>query len=364
MEAPTLEVVFISAVPLDADRPDGFVRRHRALVDAVAQRNRTRVVFLADDRGIAASAPPAVADVLVVPAARARTDLLTPRQSSGARLTDVRRSLLVPLTPNCAHLAHGHRSVVLLEEGWERALGDPSTLRERLVFAAERSRYRILYRRLGRRANTVIAITERERDHFARYMPLERIAVVPYGVDLEYFRPRPPSGEFDIVVVGAVSQRRGQRIEEFVAAVQSRRPNTRIALVGHNPRETVRSLASPTVTVTGHVEDVRPYYAASKLAVVPTIIDVGVKTTLLQAWAMERAVVATPAAAGAVPNGPVLSAASAGSLADAALFLLDADQERERRAAGGLDYVRRGHDLKVTTTALVTIIEQALGGDR
>ena len=53
--------------------------------------------------------------------------------------------------------------------------------------------------------------------------------------------------------------------------------------------------------VTGFVSDVRPYYARSKVVVVPSRHGGGVKTTVLQAWAMGCPVVATPFALTSLP---------------------------------------------------------------
>jgi glycosyltransferase involved in cell wall biosynthesis len=48
------------------------------------------------------------------------------------------------------------------------------------------------------------------------------------------------------------------------------------------------------VTVTGRVDDVRPYLARGTVFVCPLRSGAGIKNKILQAWSMGKAVVATP----------------------------------------------------------------------
>jgi glycosyltransferase involved in cell wall biosynthesis len=52
----------------------------------------------------------------------------------------------------------------------------------------------------------------------------------------------------------------------------------------------------PRITVTGRVEDVRPYLAHARAAVAPLRVARGIQNKVLEAMAMGRPVVASPAA--------------------------------------------------------------------
>ena len=72
-------------------------------------------------------------------------------------------------------------------------------------------------------------------------------------------------------------------------------PDVRCWLVGRDPTKAVRSLArDPMVTVTGTVDDVRPYYEQASLVVAPYRVGGGTKLKIANAMAMGKAVVATP----------------------------------------------------------------------
>lgn len=73
---------------------------------------------------------------------------------------------------------------------------------------------------------------------------------------------------------------------------------TAFAIVGRAPPRDVRALADlPGVEVTGAVPDVRPWLAAADVVVAPLLLARGVQNKLLEAMAMARPVVASPAAA-------------------------------------------------------------------
>src|SRR3546814_15965024 len=80
--------------------------------------------------------------------------------------------------------------------------------------------------------------------------------------------------------------------------MRARHPSARFAIVGRAPTEEVRALETwPGVAVTGEVPDVRPWLAAADAVVAPLLLARGVQNKLLEAMAMARTVVASPAVA-------------------------------------------------------------------
>src|SRR5206468_2972371 len=82
----------------------------------------------------------------------------------------------------------------------------------------------------------------------------------------------------------------------FAFEVLPKLPNVTFAIVGRNPTDAVRKLASERVLVTGAVEDVRTWLAAADVVVAPLRIARGIQNKVLEAMAMAKPVVASPAA--------------------------------------------------------------------
>ena len=136
-----------------------------------------------------------------------------------------------------------------------------------------------------------------------------RIVTVPNGVDSDYFSPVKsfPSpfapGERAIVFIGAMDywpnvDAAQWFAREILPKVRSREPSVRFHVIGMNPVPAVRSLASdPTVVVTGRVDDVRPFLQHASVVVAPLRVARGIQNKVLEAMAMAKAVVVTPASA-------------------------------------------------------------------
>jgi sugar transferase (PEP-CTERM/EpsH1 system associated) len=128
------------------------------------------------------------------------------------------------------------------------------------------------------------------------------------GVDLAYFTaglslPNPyPAGVPVLVFTGAMDYWANvDAVQWFVRAmlpaIAQAVPAVQFWIVGTRPTPAVRELARvPRVRVTGAVDDIRPYIAHATLAVAPMRVARGVQNKVLEAMAMGRPVVGTPAA--------------------------------------------------------------------
>ncbi len=129
------------------------------------------------------------------------------------------------------------------------------------------------------------------------------VRAVSNGVDLEFFAPRPDKQEEPLLVFTGTMDYApnvegvGWFVREVWPGLRRQVPELRLAVVGRNPAPAVRRLANePGVEVTGAVPDVRPYLARAALAVCPLRIARGIQNKVLEAMAMAKAVVASPAA--------------------------------------------------------------------
>jgi glycosyltransferase involved in cell wall biosynthesis len=127
-----------------------------------------------------------------------------------------------------------------------------------------------------------------------------RYAVVENGVDVDYFRPQPPTGGRSLIFAGRLDQYSNRdAILHFMATawpiVAARFPDVSIRIIGLNPPEHLRTLAAadPRIQVLGFVDDVRPHFAASAVALCPIRDGGGTRVKVLDALALGRPLVAT-----------------------------------------------------------------------
>ena len=126
------------------------------------------------------------------------------------------------------------------------------------------------------------------------------VIVLPNGADLTryYQRPDPKVGN-RIILCGSMDVEMNVLAATYFARhvfprVQERVPDAELWIVGRNPARRVRELERIRgIRVTGTVEDVRPYYEAARIAVVPQRVGAGTKLKVFEACSMGVPVVCT-----------------------------------------------------------------------
>ncbi len=198
------------------------------------------------------------------------------------------------------------------------------------------------------------------------------VEVFPNGVDLDFFTPgNEPYEEDHICFMGRMDYFPNEQcMVEFCAEVLPRirqsRPAARLTIVGANPTAAVRKLADiDGVTVTGTVDDVRPYVRRAAVAVAPLAIARGTQNKVLEAMALGTPVVASDlAAAGvdAVPGEHLLAAGTPDGLAEAVVRLLSDPAERSRLAEAGRLRVATCHSWESAMARLDGILAEHIAG--
>ncbi len=159
-----------------------------------------------------------------------------------------------------------------------------------------------------------VFVTRAEAELFLRLAPEfgSRVHVIENGVDSDYFSPDPQRaspfrrGEAAIVFTGAMDywpniDAATWFAREVLPAVVRQRPDACFYIVGMNPAQSVRALASiPGVVVTGTVPDVRPYVQHALVVVAPLRVARGVQNKVLEAMAMARPVVVSSSTANGI----------------------------------------------------------------
>jgi sugar transferase (PEP-CTERM/EpsH1 system associated) len=152
-----------------------------------------------------------------------------------------------------------------------------------------------------READLVLLTSERELIKLKHLVPSCLAAVVPNGVDTTFFSPidQAKEQESHIVFTGSMDYYPNTDATLFFAQhcwplIQAELPQARWTIVGKNPPLAIQRLADlPGVSVTGSVQDVRPYLATASVTIAPLLIGSGTRLKILEAFAMGKAVVSS-----------------------------------------------------------------------
>ncbi|QQS49222.1 MAG: TIGR03087 family PEP-CTERM/XrtA system glycosyltransferase [Acidobacteriota bacterium] len=204
-----------------------------------------------------------------------------------------------------------------------------------------------------------------ELDEFTRHA---RLRVMTNGVDTEYFQPTDSriEGRPGLVFTGAMDYRPnidGVRwfVDRVWPLVRDRMREVEFVIAGRNPSREVRHLArNPGISVTGEVDDMRPYWRRATVSVAPLTYARGVQNKVLEAMAMGTPVVATPASVGglSVEDGRhLLVAESPEEFASAVNRLLEEQDLRRSLAGAARGFVEHEHRWPAVLQPLLDLIE-------
>jgi len=291
------------------------------------------------------------------------------------------RGLLKQVRPSVVHLhsskaglagrlaIRGRVPTLFQPHGWSWLAAPATTLPATLAWERLAARWTSLY----------ICVGRGEAD-LGRAMALNgRYAVVRNGVDLEHFRPADEREKLAAraqlsishdaplaVCVGRVTWQKGQDLLlRAWPVVRSRCRRALLALVGAGElRETLRRDAPPGVHFADPVDDVRPWYAAADVVVLPSRWE-GLPLTLLEALSVGRSVVGTdiagivealpPAAGSVVPPGDVVA------LADAVSYRLCQPHVARAEGAAAARYAEAEADVRRTHAAMAEVTARVAG---
>jgi glycosyltransferase involved in cell wall biosynthesis len=143
--------------------------------------------------------------------------------------------------------------------------------------------------------------SRRDEEMLLEDQPRACTAVVPNGVDIELFAPRPRPGLVDpnsLLFFGSLDYHPnddGLRffLGEVFPRLRARRPAARLVVVGRRPPAWLLERANDAIEVVGEVDDVRQPLERAAVVVVPLRMGGGTRLKILEAMAMARPIVST-----------------------------------------------------------------------
>ncbi len=165
------------------------------------------------------------------------------------------------------------------------------------------------------RADASLFVSEAEAELFRLRsgQSVDKVLALSNGINTIFYDPQAsfpaPAKRFSgpvIAFTGQMDYRPNvEAVRDFAAnampAILEKIPQAKFVIVGRRPTADVRALARlPGVEVTGTVDDVRSWLSAADVIVAPLRIARGIQNKVLEAMAMAKPVVVSPAAAAGI----------------------------------------------------------------
>ncbi len=152
-----------------------------------------------------------------------------------------------------------------------------------------------------------VVLTEKDAEALRALNADLPLAVIPNGVDVDYFtptghEPEKPTlmfiGNYDYAPNLDAALRLAR---DLFPQIKQQEPKARLYIIGGNVTPELQAFDSESITVTGRVPDLRPYFEMAMVFVSALRLGAGIKNKVLEALAMETPVVATPLSCDGIP---------------------------------------------------------------
>lgn len=216
-----------------------------------------------------------------------------------------------------------------------------------------------------RQVDKVVAVSQADAQALQRLVAGLEPTVVPNGVDSSYYSPADTDHESDTTMVFTGKMDFRPNVDavlwfakEVLPLVRQEVPEVEFKVVGRNPHQRLHSLkGTPGITMTGYVEDTRPYIAEAGVYVVPLRVGGGTRLKVLEAMSMGKAIVCTSLGCegiDATRDRDLLITDDPTSFAERVVYLM---RDRERRREMGLA-ARRLVEARHDWRHIVPLLEQ------
>jgi len=239
------------------------------------------------------------------------------------------------------------------------------------LYYAKSMRMRHLEKRLIKKSDQVAFISKRDRDAILGCADCSPI--LPLGVDSNFWRRRSSGFEPNRLVFTGVMDYAPNHdaamhlIENIFPRIQENVQDVSLTIVGRSPKESLlqRAKKNSAITVTGFVDDVRPYLERATVFVAPVRFASGTQNKVLEAMAMQLPVVTTEIVREGLvvdeqETPPALSATNDADFAGKVATVLKDKDYRNRLAREGRRYVGKHFNWSNSASRLEALLERAV----
>ncbi|MGB1040562.1 MAG: glycosyltransferase [Flavobacteriales bacterium] len=249
----------------------------------------------------------------------------------------------------------------VLSKGIQRRISSsPFYLKRLLRIEAERLKTyeNIMYEYFDN--HTIISLQDQELIYQTER---ENIAIIPNGIDTEFFNPNDNSEKnHELLFNGNMQYEPNVKsaiyiVNNILPLVQKKYPNTKLLISGTSPTKEVLNLNSDTVTVSGWMDDIRDAYNQAQIFIAPMQIGTGLQNKLLEAMAMKMPCVTSKLANNALkatPDKEILIGNSREEYAQLIIELLENDFKKNEIGENGQRYVQSNFNWQSSTKKLLT----------
>jgi glycosyltransferase involved in cell wall biosynthesis len=153
-------------------------------------------------------------------------------------------------------------------------------------------------------------------------------------------------------------------IKNILPQIKRKVPDIKLTMAGKKAAPLLKNLAvdNKNITITGFVNDIRPFIGKANVYICPMVSGAGIKNKILEAWAMGKAIVATSLSCQAISeakhNKNVLISDDPKGFSEFVVKLLKDEKLREKLGRNGRNLVKQKYNWPESAEKILGIIKK------
>jgi glycosyltransferase involved in cell wall biosynthesis len=217
-----------------------------------------------------------------------------------------------------------------------------------------------------------IVVSEEDQKILEKMCNKKNFEILPNGVDIEYFNPQNNIRmiENSLVWVGGMwhpynIDAVNYFLDDIFPIIKTEIPEVKVSFIGGHPTSKLMKYSEnhPNIKVVGYVEDVRQYMQEASVFIAPIRSGSGTKIKVLNALAMECAVVTTTVGAEGInvkPDIDIMIANTDREFAQKTVFLLRHPQEAKIMGRNGRKVIEKYYSWEVIGEKMSRVYEEVI----
>lgn len=218
-----------------------------------------------------------------------------------------------------------------------------------------------------------VVVSEDDRQVLKKLCAFDNFVLLPNGVDIHYYQAQEAGKMIDHRLIWVGGMRFAYNadavdyfLEEIFPLIQVRIPEVKVSFIGNFPTPKLLKWArnNKSVIVHGYIDDIRPYMQEATVFIAPIRIGSGTKLKVLNAMAMEKAVITTTVGAEgikATPGEDLLIADSPLEFAEKTVFLLQHPEIVRKIGKNARKVIEEYYDWEVIGKKMHELYEDVVG---
>lgn len=208
--------------------------------------------------------------------------------------------------------------------------------------------------------DALVTISTSDQAYFQQHQPIPTLNV-PFGIDVDAYSVHTSSGKnVSLSFIGSLDwlpniEALHWFIDKVWHRISQQFPNLKFHIAGRNMDSSVQKIKAPNVVIEGEVACAKKFIAAHPIFVVPLLSGSGMRIKIIEAMALQTAVVSTPLGASGIQcthQSDILIAQTEQQFSDSILSLLKNEALRKKIAQNGRLLVEKQYNNEALSKSL------------